>query len=60
MIVVADSSPLHYLILLEQSEVLYRLYGEVAIPEAVAAELRAAGSPRRVSDWLLRPVTPVL
>ena len=40
MIVVADSSPLHYLILLEQTELLHRLYEEVAIPDAVVAELR--------------------
>jgi hypothetical protein len=30
MIVVADSGPLHYLILLEQAELLYRFYGQVA------------------------------
>jgi len=28
MIVVADSSPLHYLMLIEQAEVLRRLHGE--------------------------------
>ena len=55
MIVVADSSPLHYLILLEQTELLRRLYGEVAIPDVVAAELRAKGSPRKVSEWLSNP-----
>lgn len=55
MIVVADSSPLHYLILLGQTELLRRLYGEVLIPDAVAAELRAASSPRAVSEWLSTP-----
>ena len=52
MIVVADSSPLHYLILLEQTELLRRLYGEVLIPDTVAAELRAPASPPAVSEWL--------
>ena len=52
MIVVADSSPLHYLILLDQAEVLRSLYGNVLIPDAVAAELRAAASPRSVSEWV--------
>ena len=52
MIVVADSSPLHYLILLEQTELLHRLYERVLIPEAVAAELRAEASPRKVSQWV--------
>ena len=55
MIVVADSGPLHYLILLEQTELLRRLYDEVMIPDAVAGELRTAGSPRIVSDWVSRP-----
>jgi predicted nucleic acid-binding protein len=52
MIVVADSSPLHYLILLEQTELLHRLYERVLIPDAVAAELRAEASPRKVSEWV--------
>jgi predicted nucleic acid-binding protein len=55
MIVVADSSPLHYLILLEQPEILRRLYENVLIPDAVAAELRAPSAPRRVSEWMSRP-----
>jgi predicted nucleic acid-binding protein len=53
MIVVADSSPLHYLILLEQAEIIRRLYGNVLIPDAVAAELRAAASPPTVTEWML-------
>jgi predicted nucleic acid-binding protein len=52
MIVVADSSPLHYLILLDQTDLLHRLYENVLIPDAVAAELRAEASPRKVSQWL--------
>jgi len=52
MIVVADSSPLHYLILVAQPEILRSLYGNVLIPDAVAAELRAASTPRNVSDWI--------
>lgn len=55
MIVVADSSPLHYLILIRQAELLRRLYGVVAIPDVVARELRAATSPREVSNWLSSP-----
>lgn len=55
MLVVADSSPLHYLILLEEAEILPRLYESVLIPDAVAAELRATSAPRRVSEWMTRP-----
>ena len=55
MIVVADSSPLHYLILVEEAEILRRLYENVLIPDAVAAELRASSAPRQVSEWMSRP-----
>ena len=44
MIVVADSGPLHYLILLEQVDLLRRFYGQVLVPEAVASELSNAGA----------------
>lgn len=53
MIVVADSSPLHYLILIEQANLLQRLYSEVVIPDAVVTELTRPSSPKTVSDWLL-------
>lgn len=55
MIVVADSGPLHYLILLDQTSLLHRFYGDVLLPDAVAAELRAARSPQQVQNWMARP-----
>jgi predicted nucleic acid-binding protein len=55
MIVVADSSPLHYLILVEQADLLRQLYEEVLVPDAVAAELRAAASPPAVREWVSTP-----
>jgi predicted nucleic acid-binding protein len=47
MIVVADSGPLHYLILLEHIDFLRRFYGHVVVPEPVAGELSAAAAPAR-------------
>jgi predicted nucleic acid-binding protein len=55
MIVVADSGPLHYLILLDQTELLDRFYGQVVIPQAVLQELTSGKAPRPVKDWLSRP-----
>lgn len=55
MIVVADASPLHYLILLDQIALLERLYGSVFVPEAVAAELGAARAPDPVRAWVVEP-----
>ena len=55
MIVVADSGPLHYLILLDYTELLRRFYSRVVVPDAVASELSAAGAPPTVRDWILQP-----
>ncbi len=55
MIVVADSSPLHYLILLDHVELLRRFYSRVVVPDAVAAELALAGAPFIVREWMARP-----
>lgn len=55
MIVIADTSPLHYLILLEHAEVLQHLYGSVIIPEAVVRELQAQKTPASVRQWITAP-----
>jgi predicted nucleic acid-binding protein len=55
MIVVADSGPLHYLILLEHIELLRRFYHQVLVPEPVAGELLAAAAPALVRDWITKP-----
>ena len=44
-VVVADTSPLNYLALIEIVDVLPRLYGTIVVPEEVLAELRASGAP---------------
>ena len=55
MIVVADSGPLHYLILLDQTELLARFYGQVIVPEAVLRELTSGRTPQPVREWLSKP-----
>jgi predicted nucleic acid-binding protein len=55
MIVVADASPLQYLILVDQIALLEHLYGSVLIPKAVAAELQAARAPDSVRAWAFAP-----
>jgi predicted nucleic acid-binding protein len=57
MIVVADSGPLHYLILLEHTELLRRFYGQVLVPEPVAKKLSAVGAPAIVREWITDPPT---
>ena len=51
-VVVADTTPLNYLVLIEQIEVLHLLFGEVITPEAVLTELRHPKAPIAVTAWL--------
>ena len=52
MIVVADTTPVNYLILIEQIEVLQELYGRVIIPPAVLNELQSRDTPEAVKEWI--------
>ncbi len=52
MIVIADTTPLHYLVLLNRAEILHELYGRVTVPEAVFRELQAASTPAIVKQWI--------
>jgi predicted nucleic acid-binding protein len=54
-VVIADTSPLRYLICLGLVELLPRLYGRVAIPAQVARELGACGAPAVVAEWISAP-----
>ena len=51
MIVVADTSPINYLILIRQIDLLTQLYKQILIPTAVLAELEHPGAPKAVRDW---------
>ncbi len=52
MIVVSDTSPLRYLVLIGAVDVLPQLFGEVLVPPAVAAELAHPKSPQQVREWI--------
>lgn len=45
MIVVSDSSPLHYLILIGKADLLPLLFGDVVIPLSVQQELECPNAP---------------
>lgn len=49
--VVSNTSPLNYLILINQIDLLRQLYGRVLIPISVLDELRAPETPKAVSTW---------
>jgi predicted nucleic acid-binding protein len=51
MIVVADTTPLNYLILIDEIELLPILYQKILIPEEVHRELLDSGAPASVRAW---------
>ena len=55
MIVVADTSPLNYLVLLGEVEILPKLFGHVVVPAAVRDELRSMHAPATVQAWIVSP-----
>lgn len=52
MIVVADSSPLNYLVLIDEIGILPELFRRVVIPEAVVRELQSPQTPPKVATWM--------
>ncbi len=50
-VVVADTSPINYLILIGEIGVLQQLFQRVVIPEEVFSELMDTGAPPEVRGW---------
>jgi len=55
MIVVADTSPINYLILIGRIEILQTLYGRILIPHSVHEELLSLKAPPSVRAWAKDP-----
>jgi len=54
MIVIADTSPLNYLIQIDCIHLLPRLYGKILVPAGVLRELSNAGAPAAVQTWAMQ------
>lgn len=52
MLVVTDTTPINYLILIGQVGVLPTMFGTVVVPQAVADELRDLHTPEAVRQWI--------
>ena len=52
MILVADSGPLRYLVLIECVDVLRPLYNRAVVPMSVALELQRHSTPAAVRKWM--------
>lgn len=52
MIVVADTSPLNYLVVTGYDHLLPKLFGTILVPVAVFEELNDPNSPEQVRQWI--------
>ena len=55
MTAVADTSPLNYLVLINEIDLLPALFGTVLIPLAVFHELQHPRTSQQVKDWMMHP-----
>ena len=55
MLVVADTSPIHYLVLIQHDTILPALYERVVIPPAVLVDLQQSRTPAAVRTWVAHP-----
>lgn len=55
MLVVADTTPLHYLILIDTVNVLPALFERVCIPDIVVEEMSRESAPGAVRSWIATP-----
>ena len=55
MIVVADTTPLNYLVLIDETQLLPALFERVFIPQAVLAELQHPEASAKVRQWVATP-----
>ncbi len=52
MIVIADTSPVNYAVMLGIADVLFQLYGRIVVPAAVHLELTDPGAPASLRSWM--------
>lgn len=54
MIIVSDTAPLNYLILIDCQNALVELFGTVIIPSKVFEELQREETPEKVREWIAK------
>jgi len=52
MLVVTDTTPINYLVLIGHVDILLSLYGHVVIPQAVVGDLQHPQTPAIVRAWI--------
>lgn len=51
MIVVSDTTPVNYLVLIDHVHLLRDLYGRLVLPQCVHEEMQREGTPEKVRAW---------
>jgi predicted nucleic acid-binding protein len=51
-VIISNTTPINYLVLIDQINVLRHLYAHVMIPQAVFGELQDEGTPGKVKAWV--------
>ncbi len=54
-LVIADTSPINYLLLIGHIDLLHVLFGRIILPATVSAELGHPKAPPAVKDWIASP-----
>jgi predicted nucleic acid-binding protein len=52
VIIVSDATPVHYLILIDEIDLLREVYGVIVIPDVVIRELSTDRTPEKVRRWI--------
>jgi predicted nucleic acid-binding protein len=52
VIVVSDTSPMNYLILIGKADLIHRLFDRVVVPQVVVKELLHPRTPKAVREWM--------
>ena len=55
MIVVSDTSPINYLLLIDQIDLLPRLFEQIIIPDRVRNEMLDPSAPPALQQWIANP-----
>lgn len=55
MIVVADTSPINYLLLIGKIDLLPQLFGQIIIPDVVRDEMLDPLAPPALQEWMASP-----
>ena len=54
-VVISDTSPINYLVLIEKQEILPALFTTIVVPRSVVREMKASGAPLKVRQWIAVP-----